>query len=263
MNINILFANILGGRKFTGTKYGEINFGDDVLDKYAAIIGEQHPDIVSLAEVHLEDETNSEQVTKLANLLDLPYYDILGTDKSHLAEGKILGNAVLSKYPIINSNHFFIKAPALEIDRPNGDHWVLHDKGAQTVHIDCGGQALSLTNLQYFPFHHFLRMASDQAFAPERKMLADHLTKTQDGAVAIVTGDFNNQGFSLKEAFPELFDAGFVEALEAETTIVGDSQQLDHILYNPKQADVISVGVVNTPSDHLALRALLSLRDTS
>lgn len=261
MDINILFANILGGREFTGTTYGEINFGDDVLDEYARIISEQQPDIVSLAEVHLDDETHSEQVAKLAELLNLPHYDIQGADKSHLAEGKILGNAILSKYPITASDHFLIKAPAIEVDRPNGDHWVLHDKGAQTVQIDIGGRALSLTNLQYFPFHHFLRVGNDPAFAPERKMLVDHLTKSQDGATSIVTGDFNNKGFTLKEAFPELFEAGFAETLEVDTTIVGDSQQLDHILYKPEQANVISSEIVNIPSDHLALKALIALRD--
>lgn len=147
MNINILFANILGGREFAGTTYGEINFGDDVLDEYARIIGEQQPDIVSLAEVHLDDETHSEQVAKLAELLNLPHYDIQGTDKSHLTEDKILGNAILSRYPITASDHFLIKAPALEVDRPNGDHWIMHDKGTQTVRVDINRRTLSLTNL--------------------------------------------------------------------------------------------------------------------
>ncbi|MFZ1258404.1 MAG: endonuclease/exonuclease/phosphatase family protein [Candidatus Saccharimonas sp.] len=261
MNINIIFANILGGRKFTGTIYGESDFGDDVLDEYARIIGEHQPDIVSLAEVHLDDETHSEQVAKLSQLLNLPHYDIQGTDKSHLAEGKILGNAVLSKYPIIASDHFLIKAPALEVDRPNGDQWVLHDKGAQTVQIDITGRVLSLTNLQYFPFHHFLRAGNDPAFAPERKMLVDQLTNVQDGTISIVTGDFNNKNFSLKESFPELFDAGFAEAQEENTTIVGDSQQLDHILYKPEQAEVTSAEIFDTPSDHLALRASLTFRE--
>lgn len=92
-------------------------------------------------------------------------------------------------------------------------------------------------------------------------MLVDHLTKAQDGAISIVTGDFNNKGFTLKEAFPELFEAGFAETSEVDTTIVGDSQQLDHILYKPDQANVVSAEIVNTPSDHLALSVLISLHD--
>lgn len=259
MNINVIFANILGGLKFTGTTYGEINFGGNVLDQYIDIFKTHKPDILALAEVHLDDENTSQQVAEIAEKLGLPHYDVQGADKSHLVEGKILGNAVLSRFPIIKSDHFLIKAPALEVDRPNGDHWVLHDKGAQTVQMDIGGRTLSLSNLQYFPFHHFLRQGNDPAFAPERQMLVEHLTKEQGDAISVVTGDFNNKGFTLKEAFPELFEAGFSEAIEVETTIVGDAQQLDHILYKNDQANVVNAEIVNIPSDHLGLRSTIAV----
>lgn len=260
MNLNLIFANILGGREFTGTTYGEINFGNDALDKYIDIFKTYNLDILALAEVHLDDENTSEQVAEIAEKLGLPHYDVQGADKSHLAEGKILGNAILSRFPIIKSDHFLIKAPALEIDRPNGDHWMLHDKGAQTVHVDTGGSVASVTNLQYFPFHHFLRQGNDPAFAPERQMLVEHLMKEQGDVTSIVTGDFNNKGFCLKETFPELFEAGFSEAIEVDTTIVGDTQQLDHILYMSDQARVVGAETIRIPSDHLALQASISIK---
>lgn len=259
--INVLFANILGGHEYTGTTYGDLSFGDDIIDEYARIIGEQQPDIVSLAEVHLDNRTHSEHATKLAQVLGMPYYDIQGTDKSHLVEGKLLGNAVFSKYPITATDHFLIKAPTLEVKRPNGDHWVMHDKGAQTVRIDINRRTLSLTNLHYFPFHHFLRASNDPTFTPERNMLVDYLTKVEDRAVSIVTGDFNNKGLTLKEAFPELFDTGFAEAIEADTTIMGGCQQFDHILYKPEQAYIVNAEIVDIPSDHFALKATVALRD--
>jgi len=259
VNISIVFANILGGREFLGSTYGEVNFGGDVLNKYIEIIAGQNPDLLSIAEVHLDNDTHSEMVEMLAEKLGLPFYDFMGTDKSHLEEGKILGNAILSKYPIVKKDHFIVTSPGIEVDRPNGDHWVMHDKGAQTACIDVGEKTIALTSLHYFPFHHFNRKMNESEFAPQRQKVVDHLGTNDAETIPIITGDFNNKGFVLREAFPELFDAGFSEAIETETTIVGDKQQLDHILYRSSDCTVIDSGVLQIPSDHFAIRATLEI----
>lgn len=250
MVIKIIFANILGGKEFLGTKYGETNFGDEILDKYIDIFAKYQPDIVSLAEVHLENENGSKMVEEIAKKLQLSNYDIQGTDKSHVTEGKILGNAILSHFPISKTDHFIIQSPRIEVDRPNGDHWIMHDKGAQSVTLDINDRGVTVGNLQYFPFHHFNRAMNEPDFASQRQSLVDYLSSAN---ATFVTGDFNNKNFSLIEAFPELFQAGFSEAVETETTIVGDTQQLDHILFNSSQARVVKSEIVTIPSDHFGL----------
>jgi len=259
MNIKVVFANILGGREFLGSVYGEINFGGDVIDKYISDIALQEPDFLSLAEVHLEDETHSEMVAYIADKLGLPFYDVMGSDKSHLADGKILGNAILSKYPITTNDHFIVEAPKIEVDRPNGDHWVLHNKLAQTSYITVQEKVIALTSLHYFPFHHFNRKMNDPEFESQRKNLVEHLVSVDSSAIPIITGDFNNKGFKLSEAFLELFEEGFSETLEVSTTIVGDSQQLDHILYRKTDFTVTKAGTFSIPSDHIGLFANLSV----
>jgi endonuclease/exonuclease/phosphatase family metal-dependent hydrolase len=259
MNIKIVFANILGGREFLGTVYGEINFGDYVIDQYIEKIALHEPDLLSLAEVHLEDESHSEMVTYIAKKLGLPYYDFMGSDKSHLAEGKILGNAILSKYPITGNDHFIVEAPHIEVDRPNGDHWVLHDKLAQTSNIQIGEKIIAFTSLHYFPFHHFNRKMDDPEFAQQRQKLVSHLTTIDESVLPIITGDFNNKNLTLVNAFPELFKTGFSEAVEVASSIVGDNQQLDHILYRKADATVEKAGILEIPSDHVGLVASIRI----
>lgn len=250
MVVKVIFANILGGKKFLGSSYGETDFGDYILDEYIDIFSTYQPDILALAEVHLEDKTHSAMVEEIAKKLNLPNYDTQGTDKSHVTKGKILGNAILSRFAIKSTNHFVIEAPRIEVDRPNGDHWVLHDKGAQAVTLDIEGEDITIANLQYFPFHHFNRTMDEVAFASERQSLVDYLVKS---SATLVTGDFNNRNLSLVQAFPELFQAGFLEAIKTDTTIIGDNQQLDHILYDSSTVSVVRTEVVSTPSDHLGL----------
>jgi endonuclease/exonuclease/phosphatase family metal-dependent hydrolase len=259
MQLKVIFANILGGREFLGNTYGEINFGDTVLDTYIQAIADQKPDILSVAEVHLEDETHSAMVSELSRQLGLPYYDFMGSDESHLAEGKILGNAILSQYPITKTEHFIVEAPRIEVDRPNGDHWVLHNKLAQTAWIKTDDKTIAFTSLHYFPFHHFNRKMNDPEFLPQREGLAEHLTKTDSSTIPIITGDFNNKNFKLVEAFPELFDTGFSEAVELTSSIIGGEEQLDHILYRKSDALITNSGSFAIPSDHVGLYASIQI----
>ena len=258
--LKVVFANILGGREFLGTTYGETNFGNEVLDAYINALSTHQPDILSLAEVHLDNESHSEMIATISKSLGLQYYDFMGTDKSHLAEGKILGNAILSRYPIRKYDHFLIQSPLIEVDRPNGDHWIMHNKPAQTVFIEVGKKTIALSSVHYFPFHHFNRKMNEPEFIPQRQSLVDHLLSIDESTIPIITGDFNNKNFMLKDAFPELFSNGFSEAIQLETTVVGDKQQLDHILYRKKDATIIHTGTITIPSDHIGIFAVFDIK---
>lgn len=259
MELKLVFANILGGREFLGTTYGEMNFGADVTERYIEAFRTQKPDLLSIAEVHLEDENHSEMVQKIADDLGLPYADFMGSDQSHLAPEKILGNAILSKYPIIKKDHFLIESPLIEVDRTDGQHWIMHNKPAQTAFIQINEKLIALTSLHYFPFHHFNRKMNEAEFVPQRKSLVSHLTQLDSSTIPIITGDFNNKGLVLSEAFPELFEAGFSEALELETSIIGVNEQLDHILYREHDCNLVSSGSFSIPSDHIALYGVFKI----
>lgn len=256
-SMNVAFANISGGLIFAGTHYGELNFSRVDLKRYCNELRTFDSDILGLSEVHLEDKDGtSAMLEEISNELGLPYYQAQYMHDSHLDTSKQMGTAILSKYPIIASESFVLESPKLEIDRPNGDHWVMFDKSAQRVTVETDEGLLDIVNLSYFPFHHFGRRMDETAFSALRAKLVSVLLA--DGNPTIILGDFNNKFVPFDSAFPELLALGFAEAHKAATTVVGyDTEQLDHILY-PTQCFLAADGKTREiGSDHLAIAARL------
>lgn len=258
--MKVLYSNISGGFIFAGTTYGEMLFSKVALDEYISYFRKQNADIVSLSEVHLESKHESEMVTRIAKGLDMPYHCSLALSQSHLDTSKQLGMAVISRYPIIDQTEFQIPSPGLEITRPNGDHWKMFDKGGQRVHLNIEGSVVGLVNFSYFPFHHFGRRVNEPEFRSLRQELLDILLAGSD-TPTIITGDFNNKGIPLEQAFPELLaNNSLVQAVRTNSTVIGYDEQLDHILYQPKFFTASGQTVDSNGSDHLAIGATLAFK---
>jgi len=255
----VVFGNITGGFVWAGKAYGEFIFSRVSLREYIEHFQTYHPDILSLSEIHLEDaEGNSEMVTRLSRELQLPYTACFAQSPSPLDTSKLAGLAVLSRFPIISQETFLLPNPRLEYDRADGAHWVMFDKGAQRLSLALEDRRLDLVNLHYFPFHHFGRQANEADFAHVRHELVNVLVGSRQAPV-IVTGDFNNKGFSLPLAMPELFANDlFRETVVAETTVIGLHEQFDHILYTPATLRCLSSFVTTSFSDHLLVVARMS-----
>jgi endonuclease/exonuclease/phosphatase family metal-dependent hydrolase len=102
---------------------------------------------------------------------------------------------------------------------------------------------------------------NEAEFAGIRRELVNILL-SREHTPTIVTGDFNNKGLHIQAAFPELFqDDQFRQAVEAETTVVGLSEQFDHILYTPASLQVEQGFVKHNYSDHYAVIADFSFKD--
>ncbi|MGF7229520.1 MAG: endonuclease/exonuclease/phosphatase family protein [Candidatus Saccharibacteria bacterium] len=260
--MNIMYSNISGGLIFAGDTYGEMLFSKVSVEQYADYFKGKDLDILSLSEVHLEDKTDSEMVERLAHELGFEHHASLALSESHLDTSKKLGMAVLSRYPIIDQEEFIIPSPKLEVDRPNGDHWVMFDKGGQRVYIDVDGTTMALVNFSYFPFHHFKRSVDEPEFAKLRTQLVDVLVQNSKNAPTIITGDFNNKGHDVRVAFSELFAGGALEqAVTVPSTVIGYDEQLDHILYQPGVFTAHGGFAELNGSDHLAISAELRFTD--
>lgn len=255
----VVFGNITGGFVWAGKSYGEFVFSRASLREYTEHFHTLHPDILSLSEIHLEDtEGNSEMVRCLSRDLQLPYTACFAQSPSHLDTSKLAGLAILSRFPILWQETFLLPNPRLEYDRPDGAHWVMFDKGAQRVSLALEDTRLELVNLHYFPFHHFGRQANEADFAHVRHELMSMLVGSRQAPV-IVTGDFNNKGFSLSQGMPELFANDlFRETVVAETTVSGLQEQFDHILYTPATLRCLSSFVTTSLSDHSMVVAHMS-----
>lgn len=234
-NLRIIFENISGGLVMAGKEHGEMVFSRVSLKEYILYFKKQAPDILSLSEVHMEDQQgNSEMVEKISSDLGLPYYKCYAQSPSHLDTSKYMGLAVLSKHRIEEYSSFLLPNPKLQITRPDGSHWTMFDKGSQKFTCNIGGKRLTIFNLHYFPFHHFHRLMNDNEFSCIRTELVNILLSDRH-TPTIITGDFNNKGLPLQSAFPELFErGGFHQAVITSTTVVGlSNEQFDHILYTP------------------------------
>jgi endonuclease/exonuclease/phosphatase family metal-dependent hydrolase len=262
--LRIVFENISGGFVMAGKVHGEMVFSRVSLEEYIECFRSYEPDILSLTEVHMEDaQGHSEMVERIAAALPLPYFRAVAQSPSHLDTSKYLGLAVLSRYPIVEYAPFVLPNPQLEVDKADGSHWVTFDKGAQRLTLDVGGQLVTLFNLHYFPLHHFKRSMDEPEFAGIRQVLVDILLSAPE-LPTIITGDFNNKGTALSQAFPELFvHERFTEAVVVETTVVGLQNQFDHILYTPSLLTVNEGCADQNLSDHYALIADFSFLPAS
>lgn len=248
--MRVAFANISGGLVFAGQKYGEMLFSKVDLEGYIERLARVAPTILALSEVHLENKNGeSEMVKAIADGLELPHFRAMATDRSHIDTSKYMGTAILSRYPIVGDRELVMRAPALEIDRDNGDHWKMLDKNAQEVTLDTPDGKINVANLSYFPFHHFMRRMDEPEFARYRQELVDFIMLGGDDS--LVLGDFNNLGVPLSQGFPELFEAGYREGVITKTTVIGyDDQQLDHGLYMASSFEASDPFVFDTGSDH-------------
>jgi endonuclease/exonuclease/phosphatase family metal-dependent hydrolase len=233
------------------------------LKEYILFFKQYTPDILSLSEVHMEDaQGNSEMAKRISDELQLPHYRCYAQSPSHLDTSKYMGLAVLSKYPIEDYTPFLLPNPRLQVTRPDGSEWIMFDKGAQKFTYIVEGKRLTLLNLHYFPFHHFLRYMNDSEFACIRQELVDILL-SDNRIPTIITGDFNNKGLPLQSAFPELFEHNlFRPAVIAKTTVVGlTNEQFDHILYTPTTLHTDYGIAAPNYSNHYAVMADFCLKD--
>lgn len=213
VGMKVIFANMFQGMIYLRQEKGKQITDGCHPEKYIEYFVRQQPDILCLAETLADDaQGNSLFVTELSKACKLPYFYCLAGEKAWLAGGgKYYGLAVLSRFPIVNYSVEKLANPGLELTRPNGEHWVMHDKYIQKTVIEANHQKLSLFNTHLFPFQHFRRRFWDDEFKPYRDKWLRQLMPC-DGP-AIICGDFNTVGISLEKAFPELFERGLTNAV--------------------------------------------------
>lgn len=260
MKFRVIFANIYQGMHFAGEKDGEDVFFGYQPHLYVELFKKLDPDILCLAEVPFDNQDGSGPFSsRLQEELGFISSKNYVSDQSWIIEDKFYGSAIFSKYKIVDYSVTPLPNPKLETDRPDGSHWVMHDKAVQKAVIQIDSKRLNVFNLHYFPFHHFGRSLIEDEFIDVRQKLADLVTSKND-EVSLITGDFNNKGNKLEMAFPELFGEGiFTEAIEfdrnkEEKYYEGDGIQVDHILFSPG-LKIIHAEVNDNYSDHPTLIA--------
>lgn len=253
--MKVVFANIYQGLLYEG-KLGK----QDVFSKFApSVYLEQYaalePDVLCLAEVPLDDgHGRSTFIEELAERMGAKSAHTAALDRSWLVEGKWYGSAMLSRYELEEYEAVPMQNPGLEVVRPNGDRWRMHEKILQSARVQVHGQKIKLFNMHYYPVGLFGRTLGEAEFEPMRQQVVDSL-RVDEKTPVIVAGDFNNGDGTLEHEFPELFaDGKLRSAVEFAKEDFDEfylcDYQMDHILYTPGQLALSAGAVVRDRSDH-------------
>ena len=257
MKLRVIFANIYQGLLFEG-KLNE----DDVFSKfwpsaYTEIFAKLKPDILCLAETPFDTaDGKGKFIEELSMGTNLSNFRSDSKEASWVVEGKFYGNAILTRFDIVDYEAILLKNPNIEFTFPNGEHRITHDKTIQKATIKINEKDnIRLFNTHYFPISWFGRRFDDPEFAPIHDFFAKTITPT-DNLPTIAAGDFNNSKIEIEQVFPKLFSAKkFVDSVKFTTKDFKNylsETQLDHILLTP-QFNVVHSEIIKIPSDHHAI----------
>jgi endonuclease/exonuclease/phosphatase (EEP) superfamily protein YafD len=253
--LRIAFSNISQGLWYQGKKNGTHVYSKYWPSAFKQQYLELQPDVICFAEAPLDDEQgNSAFIEDVAKSMGAASYFTDVHEKSWLIEGKWYGTAIISKYPLIDYGVLKMQAPHIEVDRPDGSHWVLHDKSIQAATIKTPNANVRLFNLHYFPFHYFNHTLNEPEFESTRRQLVDFV-KADQTLPTIIAGDFNNDDDDLDVAFSELFQDDLLhDAIQFGPEQLDESyngrHQLDHVLYSPKDLRLVRAEIIRDKADH-------------
>ena len=205
MRIKVIFANVIQCMIHCG--YNEKNeniFAGFHPEKYVEYFKDENPDILCMAECLMDNiKGDSEFVEHITQSCKLPYYKNLVGEKAFFVENKFYGLSICSRFPFNDYKVLQLANPKIETIRPNGEHWVMHDKYIQKAGLQIkSNKNINITNTHMFPFQHFNKHFWDEEFKEYRNQWAKMLIP--DEQTNIICGDFNTVGISIDKAFPEL-----------------------------------------------------------
>lgn len=215
----------------------------------AEVIAQINADVIGLNEVYNvgDREDFCEQTEKLAKLAGYPYC-VFAAGKEF--EWATIGNAILSKYPIVHVKKIAVPAPTEEERNPNENAWY-EDRVLLCVEIDVNGK-----NMLVISTHFGLN-------ATEQRRIVDIACKEIDACdEVVIMGDFNASSNSevlsplyarLKSAAKETGNMEYTWASYAPQI------QLDYI-FVPKTAKIKEYTVYKIcVSDHRPISAEIEL----
>jgi len=228
MIVRTLQWNIGGAkiREADSDKVSEGSYVNDGLHYVVRTIADMGPDIVTLQEVHGNDVQN--QAEYITDECGLKYVAYDSYDASHIEKGQRLGQAVISRFPIVSHDFSLFVNPKFEIDRPDGEHWISHDKGLTSCLLKIEDREIMVQTLHSVPFRKFgVDALGGEASAVRKDMV--HKLDQSHGSY-ILQADFNYNEPSIKPFLTPLFDSGLNEViLSLPTTPKG--RWYDHVLY--------------------------------
>ena len=214
------------------------------VEAIASVIRKENPDLVALQEVDVFTERSGKdlhQARELAEILDMNYHFVKALDY----QGGFYGNAVLSKFPILDS---------MKIDLPSLPDIDAEDRNWAGIKVEVDGKEFwfGSTHLDFHRGGNNLHQS---------KTLLKNLESI--GIPLVIGGDYNRTDTSESIA---LFDQQFQRTCDdcpPTIPVTNPNKTIDFLMYRKRDDfQVVSHKVVDEryASDHLPVVAEISLR---
>jgi len=228
MSLRTLQWNIGGGfiRSEGSDASDPLSYSHDGMDAIVYTIKTHNPEIITLQEVHSDDDRDQAEEIAAALGMDYVVSDVYAP--SHLKDCQGLGQAICSRFPISWHTFRLFYNPRLETVGPRGEHWESADKGITSCHLTIQNIALNIKTCHSFPYRRFKMDPHDPVFQPLRDDMEKQLRP--DMPSALIQGDLNYDDHSLRALYPRLFTEG-VEEVVLNTPTTPKGRKYDHVLY--------------------------------
>ncbi|MBK7932002.1 MAG: endonuclease/exonuclease/phosphatase family protein [Acidobacteria bacterium] len=229
MRLKTLQWNIGGGRiyKSGADPLDPASYSEDGIDSIVELIRREDPDVITLQETH--EAGDNSQPGIIASALGYRFWLNHTTGSSFIDTSMHIGQAVISRYPIISSSFLPFTNPKFEVLK-DGELIRSKNGGLTTCIVELSaGVRAQIRTFHMVPFHFFGVDLKAQA-ALDALSEVDICLTSDTARRAIFQGDFNINSATMREYFPRLFAAGCVEIVQTDPS-TPKGKSLDHIIY--------------------------------
>ncbi len=251
MELKTVTWNIGGGKHLKANEDPTLmaSYSVDAIEQIAQWLKRESPDIITLQEVQGDDHAN--QVAEIARHMGYGNYFFDVTSDSFIDKDRLLGNGIISRFPIINHISGVFLNPNIEAVL-QGRLIKTHDKGFSscTVHID--GYDLVVVTLHLLPF---LALGIELDSVLGQRLLDDIVVNiAPQSERTLIQGDFNIDSERIKDAIPTLFRGRVDEVpLKVPTTPAG--KRFDHVIFRNLSLQSCSIDA-NVKTDHFPVTCI-------
>ena len=218
------------------------------LDYHISRISEWAPDVICLQEAHEFLDGSRGQAEAIASAVGYKNVHTVAISPSHLDQQAMLSLSVMSNYQISNARYTQFPNPDFTSKGPNGEQWVLFDKGYVTVDLTVEDVDITLVNAHCFPLHYFGVTATDSQFSGMWTEFSNYLIEIAQNKSTIAVIDLNYE--PIEDVMGKVFTEGPYKNSFTRTPTIPKGIQQDYILYASPQLELEQTAVTPTDADH-------------
>jgi endonuclease/exonuclease/phosphatase family metal-dependent hydrolase len=254
--MRVLQWNIGGGRiRENGADPIDVSsYSTESIIYLARLATEYDPDIITLQETHQGPDGHN-QAQALADAIGFNHWKNDTHDESHIEKGQKFGQAILSRFPLIDHIFERLPNPNLTVVSADGEKLHSHNYGISSANVVMPDGIVRVQTL-HLPALHFFEITPDMQEG-EAVLTAVSQYIEKPTYPTVIPGDYNLDTLFVLDLLPGLREKGFNEtSTKIGTTPKG--KRLDHIVHFGFRN--VSISVLDSAlTDHFPLIADLDI----